>query len=154
MGKFPRFLVVPGDSSGDGKTYLICTRKPGFVGEIISYSKTAEIDRYLQNPDKEHFVKVGEESKVLHARTFVKGKALAMYVLDFIDNPGSDSRQEGLMNRVGDWLFNYYSKTNTTLEQLEKIHAALDLLHNLIHKSGKRTIEDYENFVKSLKELE
>lgn len=117
MKKLPKYLISQNNLI-DNRIYLIHTRKPRFFGEVLKFETATQFDRYQLNPPDDNFCIVNGQPTFVGTRTKIGTAIFAMYVIDFIDEPGDgelpmhgQTIENGLMARTGDWLHNYF-KTN------------------------------------------
>lgn len=96
MKQLPKFLIAHNVQANPDGLYLIHTQEPRFIAVVIPQSgDIITIDKIV------HEYQIGARTNRLPS-----GEYYVIGVVDFIDNPNQDELPK-LMNRTGDWLFNY-----------------------------------------------
>lgn len=114
MSKIPKFLLCKNDAAQPGALFLFHTQRPRFVGKIVIFDQLQDFEKWQLSPPSNAFCSISGNKSFVGTRTTVNNSIIAMYVVEFIDEPGSEIPADGefmhggLMARTGDWMHSYF----------------------------------------------
>jgi hypothetical protein len=112
MSNYPQFFISTNKKAADGRVFVFHAKKPKFLGEILTFNSLSNFELYKTKPSNDFLCKIGEKTYTICTNTEVKGKIIALFVIDFFDlplDPAGELKVDGLMNRTADWLKAYFS---------------------------------------------
>ncbi len=107
MPKFPQFLISTNKKDKPGRLFLLCTKKPGFLGEILIFKSLPEYEKFNANHIKEFLCDVEGKRQIISTHFEYKGKIIGLFIIEFFDVPIKNIL-DSLLDRTKRWLKAYY----------------------------------------------